>query len=472
MSDNNNEEVSTYDKRINDDLSIVILKYLPLADKYRLECVSKKFQRTIYIGHTHLNLNRILIAKLKLDKYPISIWNPNLNAPINISRFEQLLKKCLNIREISFRDQTTSILDLFVVYRSSRSMSIDAYNTMFLKIIQNCSRLEKIEIIAKNLKFGTRKKFIQRYANTLKSITIFYTANQTELEFTTRFRNLREINFVSHITQLKDIEYIRKNYNFPRLEKIMFCYHCVEDVYNSNAFRFYYHIFLHHPEINNVIVKFDQHFHYDRSFLTAFENLTNLTTLNIELWFCAHKNNNYNGLMKFSTYLRKLKFLTMTIEIEYSQRKQTGIILESVLKFFENLDDLLVLTLNILTRTYIDYYECIKSDIFRNNRNLKVLKLVTRRDTYLFNHFFENIGKNLPAIQYLNLDCCKINKFILEELSELRNLKELYIGLKDHEDIENRKTIFRQLFKPRLNFVHKLRCVSLEYFNQMYYITV
>ena len=38
----------SFSERICDDLSQLILKYLPLKDKLRLECVSKQFQRTVF----------------------------------------------------------------------------------------------------------------------------------------------------------------------------------------------------------------------------------------------------------------------------------------------------------------------------------------------------------------------------------------------------------------------------------------
>ena len=47
----------SFDDRFCDDLSEVILQFLPLKDKLRLECVSKQFQRTVFQKLYELNLD-------------------------------------------------------------------------------------------------------------------------------------------------------------------------------------------------------------------------------------------------------------------------------------------------------------------------------------------------------------------------------------------------------------------------------
>src|ERR1700712_5198955 len=74
------EKRQSFDERICDDLSEVILQYLPLEDRFRLECVSKQFRRTIFLSQRVLDLNMI-------DVY-------------DIKEFEYLLKKFPNINEI------------------------------------------------------------------------------------------------------------------------------------------------------------------------------------------------------------------------------------------------------------------------------------------------------------------------------------------------------------------------------------
>ena len=48
LSKEDNYRRDSFSDRIWDDLSEVILQFLLLEDKLRLECVSKQFQRTVY----------------------------------------------------------------------------------------------------------------------------------------------------------------------------------------------------------------------------------------------------------------------------------------------------------------------------------------------------------------------------------------------------------------------------------------
>ena len=47
----------SFDDRFCDDLSEVLLQFLPIKDKLKLECVSKQFQRTIFQNISELNLD-------------------------------------------------------------------------------------------------------------------------------------------------------------------------------------------------------------------------------------------------------------------------------------------------------------------------------------------------------------------------------------------------------------------------------
>ena len=64
----------SFDERICDDLSEVILQYLPLESKLRLECVSKQFQRTILGSQRTLDI--VFMTKITKDKNGLSsdLW--------------------------------------------------------------------------------------------------------------------------------------------------------------------------------------------------------------------------------------------------------------------------------------------------------------------------------------------------------------------------------------------------------------
>ena len=57
----------SFSERICDDLSEVILQYLSLEGKLRLECVSKQFQRTVFQRHYELKIDKSLQKNKEID---------------------------------------------------------------------------------------------------------------------------------------------------------------------------------------------------------------------------------------------------------------------------------------------------------------------------------------------------------------------------------------------------------------------
>ena len=76
----------SFGERICDDLCEEILQYLSFEDKLRLECVSKQFQRTVFVKHYHLNVDINSAEETLLERY------------------ETLFKKCHKIKSITFED--------------------------------------------------------------------------------------------------------------------------------------------------------------------------------------------------------------------------------------------------------------------------------------------------------------------------------------------------------------------------------
>ena len=73
----------SFSERICDDLSQVLLQYLPLKDKIRLQCVSKQFQRTIFLRH----------FVIEFTEYDTEYWFEGLPLVNDIS-FRFVVKKC------------------------------------------------------------------------------------------------------------------------------------------------------------------------------------------------------------------------------------------------------------------------------------------------------------------------------------------------------------------------------------------
>ena len=199
-SDSQNSD--SFSDRICDDLCEVILQYLSLEDKLRLQCVSKQFERTVFQRQYKLLLNirspeshknfmkdKVLNNKRYFDYYYIEnhslvLWYKSLDS------FETLLKKCPNITSI----------DLGAHYRKDQDPYLDKINNIFRLIIENCNNLS--EVIAMNpieLNKSNSKELHQKFGPKIKNWIIF---DDRELYDLRHFPNIEQVNikFVGYDT--------------------------------------------------------------------------------------------------------------------------------------------------------------------------------------------------------------------------------------------------------------------------------
>ena len=84
----------SYEDRVCDDLSQVLLQFLPFRYKFKFECVSKQFQRTVFQRQEHLNLEEVLPRSDQIWPTRITL-NPN-------PRLEAFVRKLPNLKSIGF----------------------------------------------------------------------------------------------------------------------------------------------------------------------------------------------------------------------------------------------------------------------------------------------------------------------------------------------------------------------------------
>ena len=108
----------SFDERICDDLSEVILQYLPIKDKSRFERVSKQFQRTVF-----------------QKQYELQI--------IDSKYLESILKKCPKINSIDFKrisykdsERVVELIDKYCNQLIEISGHLDLSNKGFEKLVQ------------------------------------------------------------------------------------------------------------------------------------------------------------------------------------------------------------------------------------------------------------------------------------------------------------------------------------------------
>ena len=162
--------------RICDDLSEIILQFLPFNDKIRYESVSKQFQKTILQKHEELNFKEFI----------------SIDGNIDLIAFESVLKKCPNVRSVCLIDLNTSWHDTF------ESTSVE-YHQMIGMVIKYCHNLETIVCNFGSICDQFFERFVQKFGSKLRS---FLVISDSELKFAERFVNLRELVFCDHRVRL------------------------------------------------------------------------------------------------------------------------------------------------------------------------------------------------------------------------------------------------------------------------------
>ena len=189
----------SFDDRFCDDLYEVLLQFLSLEYKLRLQCVSKQFERTVFKRQYELYLNVMNPAEHKDYSENISrnqrISNYYYIEEQNLHSFEALLKKCPNIRTIELNGLCHNPVDnpdtlyyrcLDFIKGVLRYMSIipsippaigsrpinQSYkiNQVYQLIIENCNNLSEVIVMdgiyESNLKevyrkFGAKIKYLK-----------------------------------------------------------------------------------------------------------------------------------------------------------------------------------------------------------------------------------------------------------------------------------------------------------------------
>ena len=107
----------SFDERVCDDLSEVLLQFLPIEDKFRFECVSKQFQRTVFQKQYDLDMYRIMKGKGDLHLYLAHFMNQNMKSSQLLEKFVKILPniESLNCWPISEASDDSDI-DIIVKY--------------------------------------------------------------------------------------------------------------------------------------------------------------------------------------------------------------------------------------------------------------------------------------------------------------------------------------------------------------------
>ena len=232
----------SFDDRVCDDLCEVILKYLSLKDKLKLEFVSKQFQRTVFNSQS----KQYLILSPKSDKHleklkQLSEKYPKLNRiyfggeVISNPLIEVIIKNCNNLTHIQFRNYTqigTEVLEKFFNNFGHKLISITNSHQNIGSQLRNAPNIEELTVNTfdsqlSQIEFNKLKRFCvsQLKAVDLNSFELFIENNTKTL----KYLDIRCTRFNDEESVKSLLKIISKTINLVHLSIDIWNYMLIDD---------------------------------------------------------------------------------------------------------------------------------------------------------------------------------------------------------------------------------------------------
>ncbi|CAG2102113.1 unnamed protein product [Medioppia subpectinata] len=205
--------------RFGDDLCQLLLSYLSLEDRFRLECVSKQFQRTVFKSVVDMNINDRFIHKLLINEKTIdtqllatiAIKCANIETidcrgmHLFMAHIPKALKtfrdNCLNLREIYCTLPTISGQTMHTLWPMITRFGGNTYYVEYRQALTHCHRLSQLIVDNLDQVFDTTSG--QLLAKNLHKFELNYCSNNY---------NHRLSTFVTHNLSLKCLDISYRNY--------------------------------------------------------------------------------------------------------------------------------------------------------------------------------------------------------------------------------------------------------------------
>lgn len=403
VQQNPNKNKSTVDsnlfyERFCDDLCELILSYLSIEDKFRLESVSKQFQRCIF--------NKQFVIQLKNSseqKYSTNLFNCLIHKSnskyINIKSFEILLKKCKFCNEILIKTY-------FIANRQE----------VLKSIIKNCNYLKSIlfdfnelsaEIVYEfGLIFGPKlQKLSFVFANPVKSV-------ENYLVLLRLCPNLMSLNKV----KLKHLIAVNERL-VPKIKQIDMFYGKTDAKYVK------YFVEIHKNNLKSIKINTEVNCDLLNEFLKELPNFKNLEVL--EIWSTVRMLyidiEFVKSIKLIGSECKKLKhFKLMT-------NKMNPTIASKLFESLNSFNSLIDLDLRLLFRLKLDDNQTV---------SLKSINACKRLETIQLNYsgindrFFVDIDLHFNQLRRLCLTVDQITDRALKSISKLKQLR--YLSLDVH----------------------------------------
>ena len=422
-----NYKRDSFDDRFCDDLSEVILQYLSLEDKLRLECVSKQFQRTVFQRQYELYISRHLSPEVhkhylkNRHLFPIrSVLNYYYIEDQSLHSFKALLKKCPNITSIQ--------LDGYQLFDPHHNH--DKINEVYRLIIKNCNNLSEINLL-EDLNDSNFEEFHQKFGQNIKYLPYF----DGKLIEMNRFPNIEKV-----IITYVENELIISQLKLEKLKQL-------DIVFNPGQEHMLQTVIDTFPSLTHLKVSITDQKNAIYNSLKNISNLKHLIHFGFHNGFGKNDNRFCDLLKQMANNCQKLKSIDCRLNFETNSNIKQ---LLSQLKVFSALKRL---NLWFIFKENEDYdvidgpkKQLFSFELFKGFSNITHLALNFGQIFVEFH--FKEIDINLPKLQYLEInnyfhktrEGVKEMADILSRLSRLETLKlKLEFGV-DFKPIEEQIT--------------------------------
>ena len=360
----------SFSDRICDDLSEVLLKYLPLEDKLRFRSVSKQFQRTVFKRQHELGII------VRGHKVILEDRSTSGCMQVHFNSFKAFLKKWSNITSIDLEGASDHSFD---------SVKI---NQVCRLIIKNCNNLSEVfiweDIILNERIFDG---FIQKFAPKMKCLRF----DKKPIDFIL-FPNIEKI-------WIKDLinEPIMPQLKLAKLKQLYF----ELDDGQEHLLQTFIDYFPKLTHLKMCIRSKDENAIYK-----SLENISNLKHLiHFDCSIIRRNNNRFCDLLnQMRNNCQNLKSIScdLVINDQNSDLRQ----LFSQLKAFP-LKKLKFSFFSVSNEDNIDVNQLFSFELFKGFENITHLRLCFGYSQSLKESILKEIDINLPNLQYLEIN----NKF-------------------------------------------------------------
>ena len=388
-----------FNDRICDDLCEVILNYLPIEEKFRLESVSKQFQRCIFNKQTVIELKGCDQKKNnRKNLYNCLVLTAN-SRYINIKAFESLLKKCRYCNDFRFK-----------------SYLIANREEVLESVIKYCRYLKSISFDFNEISGETVLRFGLKFGENLQKLCFVFSNPVISVDnYILLFRlcpNLLTLNKVKlkHVIAANELL-------VPKIRSIDMFYGKTDTKYVTDF------VEKHKNSLKSLKINTEVNGDILNHILQEIQNFKNLEKL--EIWSTARV------LTIDSEFIRNINRIGIECKrLKYFKLMTNKVNQTNVSKLFQSLNtyhSVKYLDLRLLFRLKLDSNQSVA---------LKWLSACSQIESIHLNYcglndrLFEDIGLHFHRLKRLSLTVDQITDKAMKSLSKLKSLK--YLSLDVH----------------------------------------